>query len=243
MGAQATLCKEQGITVVAVMTVLDCTWPWQCVPMPGTSSGAQRRRILRLATLWTLVLSALVVRLWATETSFGPTFSFVDNPIAYGNSSSTRHVVCNQHRDAAVVFSSCCHHVCARCLSFAHVHAQYARLLVRWLALLPVAVWLMLTHVQVFPAFLACDYSFDAVPLVTSFSDLRNVWSALVYVTMTGLAVAAVRRKVRCWPAHVPCCAHSDSDMHRTRPLRFRWPFWLRRSFQLPTCSFTLQPR
>ena len=80
--------------MVAVMTVLDCTWPWQCVPMPGTSSGAQRRRILRLATLWTLVLSALVVRLWATETSFGPTFSFVDNPIAYGNSSSTRHVVC-----------------------------------------------------------------------------------------------------------------------------------------------------
>ena len=50
--------------------------------------------------------------------------------------------------------------------------------------------WLLLA-----PSSLCCDWSLGSVPLVTSFADIRNVWSIVLYTGLLTLVVHALRPK------------------------------------------------
>jgi tetratricopeptide (TPR) repeat protein len=66
----------------------------------------------------------------------------------------------------------------SRRLSYAYLHFRYA--------------WLLL-----FPVSLSCDWSYEAFPLVHTFSDVRLVGPALVYSIAIGLCIWAVLRRNR----------------------------------------------
>ena len=64
-----------------------------------------------------------------------------------------------------------------RMLTLARYHVQY--------------VWLLFV-----PTHLSYDYSFPAIPLVTSFSDTVNIWSVVLYVSIATAIVICMQRQL-----------------------------------------------
>lgn len=68
--------------------------------------------------------------------------------------------------------------ISSRILSFSNIYALNA--------------WLLLA-----PSALCCDWSLGSVPLVTSFSDTKNIWSLLLYAGLLALVIHVLQSK-RC---------------------------------------------
>jgi len=128
----AAMSKETGITVLGLL----CAYDVLLLPCERQGRRPLKALLVRQAVIAGAGVAFIAVRA-AITVQFGPAFAHVDNPYHFLTG-------------------------LPKALSYAHLHARYA-----WLLLWPVG--------------LSADYSYNAIPAVTSLADPRNLAALCLY--------------------------------------------------------------
>lgn len=166
----AALCKETGITTLAICGAQEMAAIWIPVVLARPAKPEPKRRALRselgpsVARFLGLALAGVAYLALRSDLS-GSTrgglsvqiASFLDNPLLFAPTTMSR------------------------VLTALHIQALY--------------FWRL-----VWPFDLLCEYGFDVVPLVRGFDDPRNALTVLWVAGMVGLAVLGVRRAAAASP-------------------------------------------
>ncbi|XP_016831711.1 protein O-mannosyl-transferase TMTC3 isoform X1 [Cricetulus griseus] len=162
--AVATLCKEQGITVIGICCVYEvfvaqgvrknytlpllCTAAGQFLRGKGSIPFSMLQTLIKLIVLMFSTLLLVVIRVQVIQSQL-PVFTRFDNPAAV-SPTPTRQLTFNY--------------------------------------LLPVNAWLLLN-----PSELCCDWTMGTIPLIESFLDIRNLATFAFFSFLGALGIFSLR--------------------------------------------------